>query len=103
MLGPGRGFVVGGGDGEVGAVDGSPRELETGEGLWRGDLVDEVHVDEKKVRLAGGAGYDVAVPDLLGQGFRHRTNIAVRCPRAPWLAYEQRGFCLVPVDSLHIT
>ena len=47
---PGRGVVVLGGDGEVGAAHGAPGESESVEGLRAGHLVDEVQVDVDKVR-----------------------------------------------------
>src|ERR1700694_126554 len=51
-LGAGRRVVVGGGDREVGPVHLPSRQLEAGEGLRRGDLVDQVHVNEEQVGLA---------------------------------------------------
>ena len=60
--------VVGGGDGQVGPVHGPAGQAEAVEGLGRGDLVDQVEVDEDDVGLVLGAGVDdVAVPHLLGQ------------------------------------
>ena len=64
----GRHVVVGGGDGEVGAVHAPTGQAQPVEGLGRGDLVDQVEVDEEDVRLLRAPGADdVAVPDLLRQ------------------------------------
>src|SRR5205823_5142693 len=48
---------------------GHPEALE---GLWRGDLVDEVEVDEEEVGLTLDGTDDVGVPKLLGECLCHR-------------------------------
>ena len=50
---------------------GSPGQPEAVEGLRRGDLVDQVQVDEQQRRLALGGGDDVSLPDPVEQRFRH--------------------------------
>ena len=62
----GRGVVVLGREGEVGAVDRSAGQAQPVERLRARHLVDEVHVDVEQIRLAGGGVHDVAVPELLG-------------------------------------
>ena len=61
-------------------MDGAAGQPEAVEGLGRGDLVDQVEVDEEEVGLVGAAGVDdVAVPDLLGEGARlgHRAQAPI--------------------------
>ena len=54
--------VVHGRDGQVGPPDWPAGHPESLEGLGRGDLVDEVEVDEEEVRLTLGGTDDVGVP-----------------------------------------
>ena len=65
----GRYVVVLGAQGQVGTPHRASGLAETVEGLWAGDLVDEVEVDVDQVGFAGLApGDDVVVPHFLGQG-----------------------------------
>jgi hypothetical protein len=64
----GRHVVVGGGNGQIRAVDAPPGQPQAIEGLRRRHLVDEMEVDEHDVGLIAVAVVDdVVVPDLLGQ------------------------------------
>ena len=63
--------VVLGRQGEVGTTHGAPREAESFERLGRGDLVDQVQVDEQEIGLTRGAADDMFVPDFLRQRFAH--------------------------------
>ncbi len=67
----GRNVVVLGREGQVGASYGASGEPQPFERLRRGDLVDQVQVDEQQVGLTLGAADHVLVPDLLGQGLSH--------------------------------
>ena len=58
-------------DRQVGATHGASGHPEAVEGLRRGDLVDQMEVDEEQRRLAGGLGDDVAFPDLVEEGPGH--------------------------------
>ena len=72
--------VVGGGHGQVGPADAPPGQAEAVEGLGRGDLVDEVEIDEEEVGLALGRMHHVGVPDLLDDGARsHQRVTATMC------------------------
>ena len=72
--------VVGGGDGQVGPVDAAAGHAQAVEGLGRGDLVDQVEVDEDDVGLVLVAQVDhVAVPHLFGQGAGRSVERAGRC------------------------
>ena len=57
---------------------GEPQAVER---LGRGDLVDEVEVDEEQVRLSRRAPDDVLVPHLLGEGPAHDLS---SLSMAPW-------------------
>ena len=66
---------VGGGDvvvcgrqRQLGVAYGAPGQAESIECLGRGDLVNEVQVNEEQVRLVDGLMHHVGIPDLLGQG-----------------------------------
>jgi hypothetical protein len=67
----GRGVVVLGREGEVGTMHRATCQAQAVERLRAGHLVDEVHVDEQQVGLTGCGAYDVAVPELLGEGLAH--------------------------------
>ena len=59
-------------DGQVGPPQLPARQPEAVEGLRRGDLVDEMEVDEEQRGLAGRLRDDVALPDLVEEGLGHR-------------------------------
>jgi hypothetical protein len=73
-----RDVVVLGGDGQVGAADGSPAQPQPLERLGAGDLVDEVQVDVEEVGFPRHRPYDVLVPDLLGQRPAHDHSLVTR-------------------------
>ena len=70
-----RDVVVLGREGEVGSTYGAVGETESVEGLRRRHLVEEVEVDVEEVGLPRRAADDVLVPDLLGQGLAHDTDL----------------------------
>src|SRR5204863_5284378 len=55
----GRGVVVERAEGQVGAADAAPGQLEAVEGLWRGDLVGQVEVDVEQGRPTRFLVHDV--------------------------------------------
>ena len=59
-------------NGQVGPPQLAARQPEAVEGLRRGDLVDEMEVDEEQRGLAGRLRDDVALPDLVEEGLGHR-------------------------------
>ena len=68
---------------------GQPQPLER---LRRGDLVDQVEVDEEEVRLPRRAPDDVLVPDFLAQGPAHDLSSTF---------LRLRGFCVGTCCRLH--
>src|SRR3954447_360788 len=66
-----RHVVVLGGDGEVGTSYDATGRAQPVEGLWAGDLVDQVQVDVEQVRLVVGGAHEVGVPDLLRESPAH--------------------------------
>jgi len=67
---------------QVGPVDLPACQPKPGEGLRRGDLVDQVHVDEEQVGLAPRAVDDVLVPDLPCERLGHdRIRLLVEVTR----------------------
>ena len=65
----GRGdIVVLGGHGQLGMADPTSGHAEAVEGLRRGDLVDQVEVNEQEVGFVGGGPHHVPIPHLLAEG-----------------------------------
>ena len=63
---PGGDRVVHGGDGAIGPAHPEATLAQQGEGLGRGDLVDEVEVDvEDRGRILGGRRHEVRLPELV--------------------------------------
>ena len=71
-----RDVVVLGGQGQVRTAYGPAGQPEALERLRRGDLVDQVEVDEQEVWLPRRAPDDVLVPDFLGKGPAHDLSSA---------------------------
>ncbi len=63
----GRRAVVRGGDGALRVAHGQAAASKTFEGLWAGDLVDELEVDSEDRGSPGLLEDDVVVPDLSGR------------------------------------
>ncbi|MNN58587.1 hypothetical protein D3C81_1736420 [compost metagenome] len=77
----GRGRVVQGGEGAVGAADLQAARLDFGEGLGRGNFVDQMQVHIHDARRLGRFRHDdVPVPDLFiqGAGAHRRSSPAQR-------------------------
>jgi hypothetical protein len=69
--------VVHHGESEIGAADLAAFGAESGEGLGRGALVNEVAVDVNDCGLAGLLVNNVGVPDFLVERFR-RHGVSIR-------------------------
>src|SRR3954451_2675628 len=72
--------VVLSGDGEVRTSYDAVGRSQAVEGLWAGDLVDQVQVDVEQVGLVVGGAYGVCVPDLFRQSATHDdSSLDLRC------------------------
>ena len=67
----GRDVVIHRRERQIGPPDLPAGEPETVEGLGRGDLVDQVQIDEEDGRLPLGLGHEMPLPDALEQRLRH--------------------------------
>ena len=78
MIGPvlGRDVVVHRRERQIGPPDVPAGEPKPVERLGRGDLVDQVQIDEEDGRLALGLGHEVPLPDPLEEGLGHRFMLA---------------------------
>ena len=82
----------------------APGQPQPVEGLGRGDLVDQVQVDEEEVRLALGRVDDVGVPDLLAERARSaHQRPPPRCATwsmPPGALYSTASPALLPDEDL---